>query len=75
MVELVEVYGEYVSPFDLLISTVLSLVLGFISYIVSLKFIIPSNVSLAVTIGLIGASLGFIVTLLLIKPKRVVMEG
>jgi hypothetical protein len=30
---------------------------------------------LSITIGLIGASIGFLVTLLFVKPKRVVVEG
>ncbi len=80
-VELIEIYGEYVKPADLLVSLAETLVLGALAYFIApylLKTLgVPKDTiaSLTITLGLIGASIGFFVTLAFIKPKRVVEGG
>jgi hypothetical protein len=79
--EFVEIYGEYVKPLDLAIAFLVTIIGGAFFYMVAptfLSFIGTPEATIAplsITIGLIGASIGFLVTLLFIKPKRVVVEG
>jgi|GEM_PF-1084172 hypothetical protein len=79
-IETVEIYGEYVKPFDLIIAFVTTLVAGVLFYIVAPVLLgalgtpAATRAPLTITIGLIGASIGFLLTLLFIKPKRVI-EG
>ncbi len=80
-VELFEIYGEYIKPFDLAISFLVTIITGALSYLVApillsmLGAPATTQAPLSITIGLVGASLGFLLTLLFIKPKRIVEEG
>jgi len=79
--EFVEIYGEYVRPLDLAIAFLVTIVGGAVFYVVAPTFLsvigMPeaTRAPLSITIGLIGASIGFLVTLLFVKPKRVIVEG
>ena len=79
--EFVEIYGEYVRPLDLAIAFLVTIIGGAFFYMIAPTFLsfigMPeaTRAPLSITIGLIGASIGFLVTLLFVKPKRVVIEG
>jgi len=79
--DFVEIYGEYVKPLDLAIAFLVTITGGAFFYMIAPTFLsfigMPeaTRAPLSITIGLIGASIGFLVTLLFVKPKRVVVEG
>jgi hypothetical protein len=79
--EFIEIYGEYVKPPDLAIAFLVTIIGGAFFYMIAPTFLsfigMPeaTRAPLSITIGLIGASIGFLVTLLFVKPKRVVVEG
>jgi hypothetical protein len=79
--EFIEIYGEYVKPLDLAIAFLVTIIGGAFFYMIAPTFLsfigMPeaTRAPLSITIGLIGASIGFLVTLLFVKPKRVVVEG
>ena len=79
--DFVEIYGEYVKPLDLAIAFLVTITGGAFFYMIAPMFLsfigMPeaTRAPLSITIGLIGASIGFLVTLLFVKPKRVIVEG
>jgi len=79
--DFVEIYGEYVKPLDLAIAFLVTITGGAFFYMIAPTFLsfigMPeaTRAPLSITIGLIGASIGFLVTLLFVKPKRVIVEG
>ena len=79
--DFVEIYGEYVKPLDLDIALLVTITGGAFFYMIAPTFLsfigMPeaTRAPLSITIGLIGASIGFLVTLLFVKPKRVIVEG
>jgi Na+-driven multidrug efflux pump len=79
--DFVEIYGEYVKPLDLAIAFLVTIIGGAFFYMIAPTFLsfigMPeaTRTPLSITIGLIGASIGFLVTLLFVKPKRVIVEG
>ncbi len=77
--DLVEVYGEYISLKELGISTFISSALAFAFYFMTpyiAKYLGVANVvgGLIVTLGIIGATLGFVISLFIVKVKRRVVE-
>ncbi len=72
-----ELYGEYISLKELGIATVVSTALALTSY--SLAPYVASVVGmpptgLMITLGAVGASLGFAVSIFMTRVKRVVKE-
>ena len=67
---LVKVWGDVISLYEFLGVTALTLLTTF-----SLYFLAPSNHKpLQLLFGLIGAVIGFIISSIAIKPKRVLQE-
>lgn len=64
--ELVEVWGDVVSIKALLISIIISVVCTMTGYFLALQ----GDRTLSLFFGLAGALLGFIISTILIKPKR-----
>ncbi|MEM0014499.1 MAG: hypothetical protein QXS42_06770 [Zestosphaera sp.] len=72
-----ELYGEYISLRELGVATVVSTALALIFY--SLAPYVASTLrmpqtGLMITLGAVGASLGFAVSIFLTKVKRVIKE-
>lgn len=75
--EYYELYGEYVSLKELGIATLISTAIAMVFYslappIASLIGVQASGLS--ITLGAVGATIGFAISTLIIKVKRVVSE-
>lgn len=72
-----ELYGEYISLRELGVATVVSATLALIFYFIAPYLAsalgVPQS-GLMITLGAVGASLGFAVSIFLTKVKRVVRE-
>ncbi|WP_071131667.1 hypothetical protein [Enterococcus timonensis] len=64
---LIEIWGDLVSQKDLLISIAISCLLTFGAY-----FLAPDDQTIKLFAGLLGAVAGFILSTIIIKPKRIV---
>jgi len=78
--DFIEVYGEYISLKELGVATLISSVLAFTFYFITpyiARSLGMANVvgGLTVTLGVVGATLGFVISLFMTKVKRVVEEG
>lgn len=68
--EMVEIWGDVVSIKSLVLSIVISVVTTMGMY-----FLAPSNDStMGLFFGLFGAVLGFVISAVIIKPKRIIEE-
>ncbi len=75
--EYYELYGEYVSLKELGIATLISSVIAmiFFSLAPSIANLIGTQATgLSITLGAVGAAIGFAISTLIIKVKRVVSE-
>ncbi len=68
-VDLIEVWEDHVRVKDLLIAMTISIVLSLGGYIIA-----PGEAPQPLIFGLTGGIIGFIISSILIKPKREVME-
>lgn len=68
---LIKIWGDVVSAYELILSILIISVTTLVSYFVS-----PNSDTLPLDLffGLGGAIIGFIITIFLFKPKRVVTE-
>ncbi|PUA32317.1 MAG: hypothetical protein B7O98_06560 [Zestosphaera tikiterensis] len=78
--DFIEVYGEYISLKELGVATLISSALAFTFYFITpyiARSLGMANVvgGLTVTLGVVGATLGFVISLFMTKVKRVVEEG
>ncbi|MCX8185089.1 MAG: hypothetical protein RMI56_03395 [Sulfolobales archaeon] len=72
-----ELYGEYISPRELGISTLISAVFAMLFFFTAPSLAQITGVQpggLSITLGAIGASVGFAISTLIAKVKRVVVE-
>ena len=74
--EYVELYGEYVSLKELGIASTIAAFFAFLFYGISTPVLSSKGLDprLRVVFGVIGAAIGFLVSSLFIRPKRVLVE-
>ncbi|AFH42792.1 hypothetical protein IOK49_05795 [Fervidicoccus fontis] len=74
----IELYGEYVSLKELTIASLISIAFAFLLYYFAPYIAMRSNPSLInalkITLGAIGASIGFLISIPITKVKRVIIE-